>query len=249
MPLSFQEPVGQAFDLLLHGLQPFVESALRANYREKWLDITLCTLRSHREGPATGDVLKWDVPTVLLLIHEQWFHVFRNKLQALDRSLVNELREFRTRWTQQSPFTFEDAFRTLDSIRRLLTSCGSPLADQVDGLMDDLLRVRMREFAEQEVRTTASIQNRNWWLLLYGVCAVAIVFQAWQAFGDQSLIFSGLVVLTFVYLAWIRLRRPEPTAARVQECARCGRIIYGTPCPYCTTHRAGEKLQAADARA
>jgi hypothetical protein len=246
MPLRFQEPVGQAFDLLLQELQPFVEAALRATYREKWLDITLGTLRSHREGPPTGDVLKWDVPTVLLLVHEQWFHVFRNKLQALDRSLVNELREFRTRWAQQSPFTFEDAYRTLDSIRRLLTSCGSPQTDRVAGLMEDLLRVRMREVSDQEVRTTTSLQNRNWWLLLYAVCAVAIVFQAWQAFGEDSLIFSGLVILTFVYLSWTRLRRPEPVAAKVQECVRCGRIIYGTPCPYCTAHRA-EKVPAAAA--
>ena len=241
MPLRFQEPVGQAFDLLLQGLQPFVESALRTTYRDKWLDITLGTLRSHREGPPTGDVLKWDLPTVLLLIHEQWFHVFRNKLQALDRSLVNELREFRTRWAQKSPFTFEDAFRTLDSVRRLLTSCGSPLADQVARQIDDLLRLRMLEVSDQEVRTTASVHNRNWWLLLYALCAGAIVFQAWQAFGNQSFVFSTLVVGTFAYLAWKRLRRPEPMPAKVQECAHCGRVIYGSPCPYCTAPRAARE--------
>lgn len=234
MSVQFREPVGQSLDLLLRGLQPFVESSLRATYGEKWLDIALGSLRSHREGPASGEALKWDLPTVLLLIHEQWFHVFRNKMQALDRSLVNELREFRTRWSQQSPFTFEDAFRTLDSVRRLLSSCGSPLAEDVSRMMDDLLRGRMPQVAEQGTSADTAVGSRNRWLVLYALCAVAIVFQAWQAFGSQSLIFSLFVVGTFGYLAWMRLRRPLPPPAKVRECDRCGRVIYGVTCPYCT---------------
>jgi hypothetical protein len=59
----------------------------------------------------------WDVAALLKLMWEGWNEVFGRTLGRAERSLVQELRDWRNKWAHQEPFSSDDADRALD--RRL----------------------------------------------------------------------------------------------------------------------------------
>ena len=69
---------------------------------------------------------EWDVAVVLRLIWDNSHDAFSGTLGRSDRSLVSELRDHRDEWAQQGPFSSGDAYRTLDSVQRVLTSISAP---------------------------------------------------------------------------------------------------------------------------
>lgn len=233
MSSGFREPVSTALDMFVRGAQPFVEAEFRKVYGdEKWMEAALTTLRSSRDVPQqTGNAIRWDAQSIVLLIHEQWPGVFRFKLSSLERPMLSELREFRNRWAHQGAFDFDDALRVMDTVRRLLVVMESTEAAAALALRDELLRKHVRGMTRTEARQTVSRLNRWSWVALFVLCGVSIIWQSWNTFGNRAWLFNVMVLATFGYLSWQRLRRKPITG--VHECRDCGRIIYGTPCPYC----------------
>ena len=153
MATTNRERVGKALDLLREGLGPFVrrefdnvfgptDAAVRARsyfYRDTRLSI---------DGPLAA----WDAAALLRLMSFAWNDVFRATLGQAERSLVNELLDWRNRWAHQQRFASDDAERTLDSAARLLTAISAPQADEVGRMRQELRRLVIDEQTRTEQR-------------------------------------------------------------------------------------------------
>src|SRR4029450_9901916 len=89
---------------------------------------------------------------LLKLMWETWKDVFGRTLGRAERSLVQELRDWRNKWAHQEPFSSDDADRALDSIARLLTAVSAPQADDVDRMKRELRRLIFDEQVRGEKR-------------------------------------------------------------------------------------------------
>jgi hypothetical protein len=233
MAVSHQVRVGRALELLVRGSRPFVERELQAAYGDRWVETVQNSLRNQRDVPkGTGDEFAWDAQLILIVMTEHWNPVFRSKLGPFERSLLSELREFRNDWAHQREFRFDDTYRVLDSVERLLAAVGSRDADDVHRQRDDLLRNWMQTVLRSETRSTRHILMRGWQVGIYCMCCLILLVQTAYRFGWPALTFGLMIVaaLTFFIRQW--LRQPEAEFG-LHECERCGRIIYREPCPYC----------------
>jgi hypothetical protein len=86
----------------------------------------------------------------------EWKDIFRHAREG-ERSIVNELLDVRNRWAHQKPFNTDDAYRSLDSIARLLTAVSALEADEVEKMKMELLRLRFDEQVRAEKRKQAGI--------------------------------------------------------------------------------------------
>ncbi|MBI5757288.1 MAG: hypothetical protein HZA46_02075 [Planctomycetales bacterium] len=233
MAVSHQDRVGRALELLVRGAKPFVERELQTAYGDRWVETVQNSLRSQRDVPKSADdVFAWDAQLVLIVMTEHWNQVFRQKLGPFERSLLSELREFRNSWAHQREFSFDDAYRVLDSVERLLTAVGSGDASEALRHREDLLRQRMQETLRAETRRTKRILSRAWQVGIYSLCCVILVVQAAYTFGWPAITFAVMLIAAFTYFLRQWLRQPEGELG-LHECDRCGRIIYRQPCPYC----------------
>jgi hypothetical protein len=99
-----------------------------------------------------ADTSKWDIQLVLSIVWNNWNLVFKKTLGNTERSYVSELRDVRNRWAHQNGFTYDDTYRALDSMTRLLRSVSAKEAEDVDKIAQETMRVRFAEQARQEVR-------------------------------------------------------------------------------------------------
>lgn len=231
-----RERVAVTLDLLTEGLYPFVERELKAVYGDRWHDIARQSFRNDRSPAfADGEVIRWDAHVVLSVMWDQWNRVFRHRLGSLERSLVNELRDFRNRWAHQTAFDFDDAYRILDSAERLLTTTSAEQASAVTREKRDLLRDHFSREAKAVYRKS-QVNKRKWQdFAVYAACCGSIVFVILQSFGIGAWFFALFVVFVFGFLAWQRVAAPPPVFFGPHECGTCGKIIYGDDCPYCET--------------
>src|SRR6266403_2249932 len=86
---------------------------------------------------------------------DAWNDVFGRTLGRAERSLVQELRDWRNKWAHQEPFSSDDADRALDSMARLLTAVSAPQADEVGKMKMELLRLIFDEQVRGEKRKSA----------------------------------------------------------------------------------------------
>ncbi len=151
MAVTNHERVGKALALLNQGLQPFVERELKAVYKGQWREMAEAGLRS----PLVNGQL--DTQALLAIIWNEWQNVFSRKLSQSDRTLVSELRETRNKWAHQNTISGDDAYRTLDSVQRLLQSVSAAEeAAEAERQKQELLRVRYDEQARRESRKVAT---------------------------------------------------------------------------------------------
>ena len=155
MAITNHERVGKALDLLRAGLAPFVEREIQTAVKSG--SLRMDTVRRFSDDPMLGQrpIAQWDAAGLLKLLWETWNDVFARTLGRAERSLVQELRDFRNKWAHQEPFSSDDAYRTLDSAGRLLAAVSAPQADDVDKMKMELLRVRFDEQARGEKRKSA----------------------------------------------------------------------------------------------
>lgn len=229
---SPQDRIARALDLLTQGVSPFVERELQAFYRDNWQEAARGSFREDR-GVAInkGEQIRWDTHSLLTVMWDQWNGVFRTKLGHAERSLVSELREYRNRWAHQQQFSFEDTYRILDSVERLLTAVSAPEADLVRQERRTLMQ---EEVAEELNRTTQAIFDRRNFvetLLIYVVCGAALAYMFFRI-EPYGWLVSILVVCLFILLTYKRLQ-PQPLSLGPHECPHCHRIIYSSRCPYC----------------
>ena len=141
MAITNHERVGTAMELLRQGLAPFVEREL--NDKVKRNAVHLDALRRFEIDKPYRE---WDAAALLRLMWETWNDVFRDTLGPTERSLVNELRDWRNKWAHQERLSSDDADRALDSAERLLTAVSAPQAGEAAKMK---LELRRRVFDEQ----------------------------------------------------------------------------------------------------
>src|SRR5947209_10609430 len=110
MAITNQERVGKAMDLLRGGLAPFVEREFKSQYHAQAVE----TARPYfGDDRAVGNkpIAQWDVAALLKLMWEAWNDLFGKTLGRAERSLVQELRDFRNKWAHQEPFSSDDTDR------------------------------------------------------------------------------------------------------------------------------------------
>jgi acyl carrier protein phosphodiesterase len=228
------ERIGSALELLTTGLQGFVESRLRSVYNDAWVQAAASSFRDDRSRLAPGgDGVRWDAHALLTVMWDQWNAAFRSHLGHAERSLVSELREFRNRWAHQADFDFDDAYRVLDSVRRLLQAVQSPNLGAIQEQKRDLIESYVAEEVHTQMQRTAFNRNRWWVILIYALCCGAIIFHILNADMSASLFFVSTVLLVFIYLIYQQFKLEAPVLYGPHECPRCRKIIYRRSCPYC----------------
>src|SRR5882724_8144311 len=158
MATTNYERIGKMLDLLRAGLAPFVERELKSQYEQQWFDQLKASLPPQQlVFSGTEEDPQWDVASVLSVVWGQWNTVFRKTLGQAERTLVSELREVRNKWAHQRPFSTDDAYRSLDSMHRLLTAVSATKeADELERQKTELLRLKFDEQARHEKRKAAS---------------------------------------------------------------------------------------------
>jgi hypothetical protein len=241
-----QEHVTRALEVLTVGLIPFVEGELRAVYQGAWIEQIRSNFRDQRQQNSLNqNTVHWDALALLTVMWDHWNTVFRRKLSPLERSLVGELREFRNRWAHRGNFDFDDTYRTLDSVSRLLKATESGEVR--------LLQVQKRELLEElfadevNANTQRQLSARERWKVITvnsfcGMLLVSTLFWMWriQAWPFAVLISFGMGYLTF------RSLTVDPPVVGIRECPRCRKIIYSLTCPYCEKTVVGRRTPRSD---
>jgi predicted AAA+ superfamily ATPase len=152
MAITNQERVGKAMELLRAGLAPFVDREVQEAVKSG--SVRMDTIRRFVEDPnlARKPIAQWDAAGVLKLMWETWNDVFGRTLGRAERSLVQELRDWRNKWAHQEPFSGDDADRALDSMNRLLAAVSAPQADDVAKMKMELRRLIYEEQVRGEKR-------------------------------------------------------------------------------------------------
>jgi hypothetical protein len=232
--------VGRTLDLLTQGLFPYVQQELRAAFGDDWEDAARSSFRNDRIAAVMMKLnpADWDAHALLTVMWDQWNSVFRQRLGLFERSLVSELREFRNRWAHQAMFEDDDAYRVVDSARRLLAAIGAPetLLTDLDHLKLDLLREKLDRQVDDDLRRSRAGRERSIEILLYAISGFAILASTLLALVPRNplagLLLMAFTMLTFGYLVFQRSRTPLVIHG-VHECPTCRKIIYSEVCPYC----------------
>jgi predicted AAA+ superfamily ATPase len=140
MAITNQERVGKAMDLLRLGLAPFAEREFKSIYKAQAEAEALRYVADDRIN-SKKPIAEWDVAALFKLLWDSWNDVFGRTLGRAERSLVQELRDWRNKWAHQEPFSSDDTDRALDSVTRLLTAISAPQADDVDKMKKELRRL------------------------------------------------------------------------------------------------------------
>ena len=232
---TFRDRITVSLNQLTEALGPFVEKHLKTIYKDKWERTARESFRKDRSLPATqGETLEWDAQSVLTVMWDQWNSIFRHHLGHTERSLVSELREFRNRWAHQSKFNFDDTYRVLDSVHRLLVAIGSEKAEQIANSKRELLREEFsREMRELEFHSKLK-QRKIKNIVTYFLCCLALISALFTSFGSSPVIWllSFFVVCLFAFFIYDSLLE-QTVIFGPHECLQCGKIIYVEPCPYC----------------
>ena len=229
--VTYREQIATAMDLLTRGLVPYVEGKLKTIHAENWKRAVSASFRDDR-GRGNGDGIEWDAHALLTVMWDQWNSVFRHDLGHFERSLVSELRETRNRWAHQQNFDFDDAFRTLDSVERLLSAIGAANVADIRMEKTDLLESHVAEEVNNQVQRTAFQRNKVWVIAIYVLCCALIVAHALMEGSTGNYALMSVVMLVFVYLIYQQVKMDAPLLYGPRECQRCHRIVYRRICPY-----------------
>src|SRR5436309_5507511 len=152
MAMTNHERVGKALDLLKSGLGPFIERELTSAYKARASEEARRLLPADDKLNSNRPIGQWDAAVLLKVMWDAWNDVFGRTLGRAERSLVQELRDWRNKWAHQEPFSGDDADRALDSIARLLTAVSAPQADDVGRMKIELRRLIFDEQVRGEKR-------------------------------------------------------------------------------------------------
>ena len=154
MAITNHERVGKALELLRNGIAPFIEREFESAYPGKAQSQAWLFLGDDRlNGKKT--ITEWDAAALLKVMWEAWNEVFRRTLGPAERSLVQELRDYRNKWAHQENFSGDDAYRALDSVARMLSAVSAPESNEIEKMKMELLRVRFDEQVRSEKRKTS----------------------------------------------------------------------------------------------
>lgn len=150
MAKSARQHVFEGMELLPEALTPFVEKRLESSLKGHWEAEVVERITGLRV--AKGKV-GWDQAGLLKTMAVFWRDAFANVLGPAERSLVGELGDVRNKLSHNESFTYDDAERALDSMRRLMTSISAgETAEKIGNMRDTILRIKFTELQRNEER-------------------------------------------------------------------------------------------------
>ena len=151
MAKSTRQYVFEGMELLPEGLVSFVEKRLESSITGHWQVVVVERYRGLR--PNSDGEINWDQQALLRVMDIFWNEAFRDVLGRTERSFVSELMEVRNKVAHNEKFSYDDAERALDTIRRLLMSVSaSKAAEKIEAMRDEVLRIKFRELVRNEER-------------------------------------------------------------------------------------------------
>ena len=153
--LSNKARVGEAFDLLAAGLEPFVAQHMKATTPKgkQWAANFVATGRNPDREYSTTD------PSFLLnVIIECWDGVFKRQLPRSTKNLVFTLRDKRNDWAHNRAIQPHDAQFALSGALTLLEAVDANEADQVRISLDELNRSL---FAKEQAKGNDEVAGAN----------------------------------------------------------------------------------------
>ena len=151
MARSARQTVFEGQELLPAALAPFVEKQLDSAMPGVWQRQVVERVRGLHPG-ASGKLV-WDQASLLKVMMTFWKEGFAAALGQTERALVSELLEVRHTLAHEGAFSYDDAERALDSMRRLMDAVGAgAVASDLTRMRDTILRVKYRELERNEER-------------------------------------------------------------------------------------------------
>ena len=151
MAKSTRQYVFEGMELLPAALIPFVEKRLETSLKGHWQVQVLEKLPNLR--PNSNGEVGWDQAALFNAMDRFWAEAFKTVLGRAERSLVNELGDVRNKLSHNETFTYDDAERALDSMRRLMEAISAgETAEQLGKMRDTILRTKFTELARNEER-------------------------------------------------------------------------------------------------
>ena len=151
MAKSTRQYVFEGMELLPAALAPFVEKRLENSLIGHWQVEVLERykgLRSDKDGR-----VDWDQQSLLKVINIFWPEAFKAVLGQTERAIVNELIAVRNKLAHDDKFTYDDAERALDSMRRLMEAISAGgTATQLGKMRDTILRTKFTELQRNQER-------------------------------------------------------------------------------------------------
>jgi len=151
MAKSTRQHVFEGMELLPSALIPFVEKRLESSIKGHWQLEVVQRIQGLRPNSA-GEV-GWDQQGLLKTMMAFWKDAFATVLGHPERSYVSELLDVRNKLSHNETFTYDDAERALDSMRRLMEAISAgEVADQLGKMRDTILRTKFSELQRNEER-------------------------------------------------------------------------------------------------
>lgn len=151
MAKSTRQYVFEGMELLPSALIPFVEKRLETSLKGHWQLEVIERVQGLRPN-STGEV-GWDQQGLLKTMMAFWKDSFANVLGHPERSYVSELLDVRNKLSHNENFSYDDAERALDSMRRLMEAISAgEVADQLGKMRDTILRTKFTELQRNEER-------------------------------------------------------------------------------------------------
>jgi len=151
MAKSTRQYVFEGMELLPSALIPFVEKRLETSLKGHWQLEVVERVQGLR--PNSNGEVGWDQQGLLKTMMAFWKDSFANVLGHPERSYVSELLDVRNKLSHNENFTYDDAERALDSMRRLMEAISAgEVADQLGKMRDTILRTKFTELQRNEER-------------------------------------------------------------------------------------------------
>ncbi|MAB12295.1 DUF499 domain-containing protein [Parvibaculum sp.] len=151
MAKSTRQHVFEGMELLPAALIPFVEKRLESSLKGHWQVQILEKLQNLR--PNSDGTVSWDQAALFNTMDRFWPEAFKAVLGRAERSIVNELLDVRHKLSHNENFTYDDAERALDSMRRLMEAISAgETAEQLSKMRDTILRTKFSELQRNEER-------------------------------------------------------------------------------------------------
>ena len=151
MAKSTRQYVFEGMEHMQKGLQPFAMKRLEVGLGKGWPQEVISRFPHWR--PEGNGKFTLDTQKLLQIMERLWNDAFRDVLDRTHRSIVNELVDVRNKLAHDAKFTYDDAERALDSMRRLLEAVSAgESAEEIAKMRDSILRTKFSELARNEER-------------------------------------------------------------------------------------------------
>lgn len=151
MAKSTRQYVFEGMELLPEALIPFVEKRLENSIKGHWQLEVVERIQGLR--PNSSGAVGWDQQGLLKTMMAFWREAFSTVLGHPERSYVSELLDVRNKLSHNETFTYDDAERALDSMRRLMEAISAgETAEQLGKMRDTILRTKFSELQRNEER-------------------------------------------------------------------------------------------------